>query len=90
MKALNKKEKKHKSQQERTEIVDKVKNRFRDLGIDLDEFESFREFNIILKEYSQENIYSGYSGRYYIPEIKRYLEYILPLRKTSNDMVRLI
>lgn len=84
-----KKQNNHKSQQERIEIVDKIKNKFRELGIDLQEFESFHEFNNILHEYSQENIYSGYSGRYYIPEINRYLEYILPLRKTSNDMVKL-
>lgn len=46
-----------------------------------------QEFLGILEQYQKPNILSGFSGAIQLPEFKRKLEYILPLRKTAQHMV---
>ena len=47
-------------------------------------------FHAILNEYLKDNILSGFSGRIFVPELERYIEYVLPAKKAAKDMVRLV
>lgn len=86
----NKKSKmdKYKTVQERTAIVEKIREKLTENHID--GLEGMLPFHVILGEYLKENITSGFSGRVFVPELKRYIEYILPAKKAANDMVRLV
>lgn len=53
-------------------------------------FEGIEEFLKILNEYKKPVLYSGFSGIIKVPELKRNIEYILPIRKFINHGVRLV
>lgn len=53
-------------------------------------FEGVEEFLKILNEYKKPVLYSGFSGIIKLPELKRNIEYILPLRKLVDHGVRLV
>lgn len=53
-------------------------------------FEGVEEFLKILNEYKKPVLYSGFSGIIKLPELKRNIEYILPLRKFVDHGVRLV
>jgi hypothetical protein len=79
-----------KSIEERKVIVEGVKAKFADIGIDVDNYEPLSQLKQILNEYeSIENIVSGYSGKIFVPEMKRYVEYRLPIKKQSIEMLKL-
>lgn len=92
--AKDKLNKKHKTQEERIAIVDTIKTKFQEtLGLNIDAFESeaLQKFNVILNEYaSSKTLLSGFTGRMYIPELGRYIEYILPLTKHVKENVGLV
>lgn len=82
------KQDKYKTVEERTAIVEKIRGQLAENHID--GLEGVRPFHAILDEYLKENILSGFSGRVFVPELERYIEYILPAKKAANDMVRLV
>lgn len=86
----NKKIQMHKTLEERVAIVDSIKRQFSDLGIDIETFEALKQLKDILKEYQIESIVSGFSGKFYVPEINRHVEYVLPLKKMTNGYVKLV
>ena len=53
-------------------------------------FEGIDEFLKILVEYKKPTIFSGFSGIIRLPELKRNIEYILPLKKSVDHGVRLV
>lgn len=53
-------------------------------------FEGVEEFLKILDEYKKPVLYSGFSGIIKLPELKRNIEYILPLKKLVDHGVRLV
>ncbi len=53
-------------------------------------FEGIEEFLKILDEYKKPCLYSGFSGIIKVPELKRNIEYILPLKKSVDHGVRLV
>lgn len=53
-------------------------------------FEGIEEFLKILEEYKKPVLYSGFSGIIKVPELKRNIEYILPLKKFVDHGVRLV
>lgn len=53
-------------------------------------FEGIEEFLKILNEYKKPGILSGFSGVIKLPEMKRNIEYILPLQKFVDHGVRLV
>lgn len=79
-----------KTREERIAIVDSIKRQFNDFGINVDEFEALKQLKDILVDYQQESIVSGYSGKFYVPELKRHIEYVLPLKTMTNGYVKLI
>lgn len=84
----------HKTMKERSDIVVTIKTKFKEtIGVDIDLFESeaLQKFNAILNEYATSDILlSGFTGRMYIPELGRYIEYILPLSKHVKENVGLV
>ena len=85
-----KKQKEFKSLEDRKEIVKKIRRVFQDHGISLQEYTSLVELESSLKEYeSCEKLIAGFSGKFYIPEINRYLEYRLPVAKQTPEFIRL-
>lgn len=85
--------KKIKSLAERAKIVEKVRTHFQQLlGVNIDEFDSegLRAFCDILRDYgTQEHLTSGFSGRIYVQEFHRYIQYVLPLSAHAADQVAL-
>ena len=79
---------KYKTVQERITIVEKIREQLVENHID--GLEGVRPFQAILDEYLKEKIVSGFSGRVFVPELERYIEYILPAKKAAKDMVRLV
>lgn len=53
-------------------------------------FEGIQQFIKILDEYKKPVILSGFSGIIKVPELKRNIEYILPLRQMVAHGVRLV
>jgi len=53
-------------------------------------FEGVEEFIKILEEYKKPTLLSGFSGVIKVPELKRNIEYILPLRQMVAHGVRLV
>jgi hypothetical protein len=53
-------------------------------------FEGVEEFLKILAEYKKPSLFSGFSGVIKLPELKRTIEYILPLKKSVDHGVRLV
>jgi hydrogenase maturation factor len=53
-------------------------------------FEGIQEFIKILEEYKKPTLLSGFSGVIKVPELKRNIEYILPLRQMIAHGVRLV
>jgi hypothetical protein len=83
-----------KTQQDRHDIVVKLKEKFHNItGIDLDTFEApgIVEFKKILDEYATvTNLTGGFSGKIFVQEIGRYIEYILPVRASTPEHVALV
>jgi hypothetical protein len=97
----NKKEKKEKDckdLEERCDIVKEVLDKLLEVNlVALDEkeeyysgFEGIQDFLKILEEYKKTVILSGFSGVIKLPELKRNIEYILPMRKFIAHGVRLV
>lgn len=81
---------KYKTIDDRKDIVKNIIKQFHDLGIDIEVFEPLQKLNKILTEYQANSITSGFSGKFYVPELNRHVEYVLPLRKLTNGYVKLI
>lgn len=79
-----------KSREERIEIVINIKKQFEDFGINVDEFEPLEKLKLIMLEYQGENVISGYSGKFFVPDFNRYVEYVLPIRKNTDGFVKLL
>lgn len=85
-----KKSKEYKTIEERALIAQQIKARFQELGLDIDTYEPLLEIKNILLEYSESpSLVSGFSGRLYIEELKRYVEYRLPIIKHSLELLKL-
>lgn len=54
------------------------------------EFEGIQHFIQILEEYKKTALLSGFSGVIKVPELKRNIEYILPIRQMVAHGVRLV
>jgi len=89
-----KREKPVKTLQDRQAIANAIKERFKStLGVDIDasELEGIKKLKGILDEYSTvEMLTSGFSGKIYVDEMKRYIEYILPISQHTNELVKLV
>jgi hypothetical protein len=79
---------KYKSIDERKVIVEKIREKLTENHID--GLEGVQPFHAILDEYLKEKIIAGFSGRVFVPELERYIEYILPAKKAAKDMTRLV
>lgn len=77
-----------KTVEERIIIRSEVEGKLRQMGISLDTFESLQPFKKVLEEYSIPVVLAGSTGRIHVPELGRYLEYVLPIRKWQEPMVR--
>lgn len=78
-----------KTQGERLQVKMDVEEKLLEMGLHMDSFESLTPFKKDLEDYTQEDILSGFSGKIYIPELERTLEYVLPMRIWAQPMVRL-
>lgn len=93
-----KKEKAHKSVEERIQIVDDIIAKLIEVNLAaIDEhdkvysgFESIQEFLNILEEYKKPVLLSGFTGVIKVPEFKRNIEYILPLSQHVMHGVRMV
>ena len=54
------------------------------------ELEGMLPFQAILDEYQKERVQSGSSGRVFVPELNRFVEYVLPIKKQAQEMLRLV
>lgn len=72
----------------RVDFVISMKEKIKNLGIP-DSYSSIKEFYKILDEYCNPNLTSGFSGKINIPEIQKNLEYILPMRKEIEPIIKL-
>jgi hypothetical protein len=94
----SKKEKAHKSVEERIEIVRDIIAKLIEVNlVAIDEndkvysgFESIQEFLNILEEYKKPVLLSGFTGVIKVPEFKRNIEYILPLSRHVIHGVRMV
>jgi hypothetical protein len=84
---MGKKQKLTKSFEQRCEIVDGIMKRFVDLGVTPEMLPS--KFLEDVNEYKTEDCPCGFSGKVFVPELKRYIEYILPLSFHAVEVVRL-
>ena len=94
------KENTYKTQEERIDIVNEVIAKLQEVhlvGVDEDNdnkhysgFEGVTEFLAILEEYKKPVILSGFTGVIKVPELKRNIEYILPLRRHIQHGARLV
>ena len=73
---------------DRRKVVDAIRREMAEHHID--GLEGVAPFHKLLDEYAQPEILSGLSGRLYVEELERYIEYVLPLRASSKYMVRLV
>jgi hypothetical protein len=93
-----KKEKAHKSVEERIQIVNDIIAKLVEVNlVAVDEndkvysgFESIQEFLNILNEYKKPVLLSGFTGVIKVPEFKRNIEYILPLSQHVIHGVRMV
>lgn len=93
-----KKEKLLKSQEERGKIVVETIEKLKEVslvgtneeGEIYSGFDAIQEFLTILREYEKPNLFSGFSGRIFVPEFNRYIEYLLPIRQGNEHVVRLV
>lgn len=93
-----KKEKAHKSVEERIQIVNDIIAKLIEVNlVAIDEsdkvysgFESIQEFLNILEEYKKPVLLSGFTGVIKVPEFKRNIEYILPLSQHVMHGVRMV
>lgn len=91
-------QKDHKSVEERTQIVIETIAKLIEVNLaavdDNDTaysaFDGIQEFLKILEEYKKPGLLSGFSGVIKVPELKRNIEYILPLRQMVAHGVRLV
>jgi hypothetical protein len=89
---------KYKSVEERINVRNEVIQKLKEVhlvgvdedGNDYSSFNGVNDFVKILHEYIKPNILSGFSGVIKIDELQRNIEYILPLRKNSEHVVRLV
>ena len=82
------KTKNYKTLEERVAIANKIGEQLVENHID--GLVGMEEFHKILSEYVKPNLTCGFSGRLYVPELERHIEYILPVKKAALDMVRLV
>ena len=73
---------------DRQKVVDAI--RLEMVENQIDGLEGVAPFHKILDEYARPDLLSGMSGRLYVEELERYIEYVLPMRESSNHMVRLV
>lgn len=93
-----KREKPHKSVEERQKVYDEAINKLLEVHlVSIDDdgkvysgFPGIQEFVNILNEYKKPNIFSGFSGVIKVPELDRNIEYILPLNIHVQHGVRLV
>ena len=93
-----KREKNLKTQEERARIVDETFAKLQEvhlIGIDEDGvyysgFDGIQELINILNEYKKTSLLSGFSGIIKVPELQRNIEYILPIRKDAEQVIRLV
>jgi hypothetical protein len=83
-----KKPKQYKSIEDRIVIADTLKEKIQNLGIP-SIYPGIIEFYKVLDEYCKDNIISGFSGKIKIPEIGRYIVYILPIKKEIEHVVKI-
>lgn len=91
-------QKDYKSVEERTQIVVETIAKLVEVNLAaIDEndnvysaFEGVQELIKLLDEYKKPSLLSGFSGVIKVPEIKRNIEYILPLRQMIPHGVRLV
>jgi hypothetical protein len=87
-----------KTLEERTSIVDETMSKLKEVHlIGMDEggecyssFDGVQELLTILNEYKKPILLSGLSGIIKVPELQRNIEYILPIRKEAEHVIRLI
>lgn len=79
---------KYKTVEERKSIANTIRKQLSENHIDA--LNGVKPFHAILDEYVKETILSGFSGRVFVPELERYIEYVLPAKKAAKDMVRLV
>lgn len=84
-----KKQKELKTREERQTIVLGILDNFRELGVDIAQYHSLDRFKKILDEYQVDVLESGFSGKYFLPELNRYIEYRLPVSKGIKEVVYL-
>jgi hypothetical protein len=84
----DKKPKEYKSLQDRITISTTLKDKIKNLGIP-DIYPGIIEFYKVLDEYCKDNIISGFSGKIKLPEIGRYIVYILPIKKEVEHVVKI-
>lgn len=83
-----KKKKLVKTCEQRRNIVDGVIQRFSDLGVTAEMLP--QKFLDEMNDYKKEDCPCGFSGKIYVPEIKRYLQYVLPLSYHAIEMVKFV
>lgn len=91
-------QKDYKSVEERTQIVVETIAKLVEVNLAaIDEndnvysaFEGVQELIKLLDEYKKPSLLSGFSGVIKLPELKRNIEYILPLRQMIPHGVRLV
>jgi hypothetical protein len=93
-----KKEKDQKDVEERCEIVKEIHDKLIEVhlafcdddGSISSEIEAIQEFLKVLQEYKKPGVLSAFSGVIKLPELRRNLEYILPIKKFIAHGVRLV
>lgn len=78
-----------KTHEERLAAIANIKTNLSQMGVGLVEFEGLSRFRSALEEYGKEVFEHGICGKYFVPEIKRYIEYILPARNDAREVVKL-
>jgi hypothetical protein len=87
-----------KTQEDREKIVSEAISKLQEVhligtddeGSTYSGFDGVQELLNILKEYKKPTLLSGFSGIIKVPELKRNIEYVLPLRKDADHVIRLI
>jgi hypothetical protein len=83
---------------ERTCIVNETMTKLKEVHlVGMDEggecyscFDGVQELLAILNEYKKPILLSGLSGVIKVPELQRNIEYILPIRKEAEHVIRLV
>lgn len=97
-KQKSKKEGKYKTVEQRLAIRQQVLDKLREVslvgvdknGVEYSGFEGVNDLVKILNEYVKPNLLSGFSGVIKLPEFGRNIEYILPVRASTDHMVRMV